>query len=165
MMRFTFGVAILIFTIIMGGYQYFSNKDTIMLTENSLANIEQKYQRSTRVQTRLADIKNSAIPRGQDQKNTIERILELDRLNATFTFLGKPTLAGGSATVYRYNYRIQGSMTYANSYKLIQKLNNHPGFSVFKVCYGCQRRPRDLPETQHMVQIEGYLYVYDPDAI
>ncbi len=47
----------------------------------------------------------------------------------------------------------------------MQTLPSLPGFVIYNLCFGCGATNEQLAEDQHMINIEGYLYAYDPNII
>jgi hypothetical protein len=165
MMRFTIGLILLAFTAVVGGYQLFSNYELIQVRERGVQDLSRKLDQNQRLIGRLQKVREQTMRRGQDQKFTIERMLGIGEPGLGFTFVGQPQKAGGSNAFYYHTYRISGPATFDEAYELLKKLAKRPGFSVYKFCFGCTRKPRGSPKNTNMVQIEGYLYVYDPKTL
>lgn len=165
MMQFTLGATLLAFSLIMGGYMYMENADLINIKQRGLTQVEQKFKQNAQMIQRLSTIKEKTMERGQDQKANLERFLGIGAPGLVLSFTGTPLQADGSSNnFYRHNFRVIGPATFMKAQEVITKMAETPGFTVHKVCLGCTRRPSDLPEGQNMVSIEGFLYVYNPEA-
>ena len=165
MMRFTIGLVLLAFTIVVGGYQLYNNNDLIQVRERGVRDLQHKLDQNQRLILQLQKVRQQTMQRGQDQKFTIERMLNIGEPGLSFSFVGQPQRAGANNAFYRHTYRISGPGTFGDAYAVLKELAKRPGFSVYKYCFGCTRTPRNAPDNTHMVQIEGYLYVYDPQTL
>lgn len=167
MMKFTIGAAILVFTVIVGSYQFFQDKETLNQRERGLVQVRQKLHQSKQLLERLQLVRERAMERGQDQKFTIERALGIGDPGLQLQFVGRPQSADGgdSRTFYRHTYRITGLSDFQTAWQVVRKLVEVPGFSIHKFCMNCTRTPRNTPTGYRTVQIEGYLYVYDPNSL
>lgn len=166
MIRFMTGLALLIFSSIVGFYQYMENTDTIALRQRMLSEKIEEQEQTADLQTRLANLKRTTFTQGEDQKFNIERLLGIGAPGLEFSFIGQPRGIGGSAQVlYRHTFRIQGPTEFLTTFQVLRKLAATPGFVVYRLCYACTNVPKDTPSNLRMALIEGYLYVYDPKAL
>lgn len=167
MMRFTVGLSILIFTIIVGAYQFFQNKQTVTQRERGFVSVQQKLRQNQQLVESMKLVRERAMERGSDQKFTIERLIGIGEPGLSFEFVGRPTTSGSvdDRTFYRHTYRITGVSDFNSALVALKKLTQTSGFTVNKFCMNCTRTPRNAPTGFKTVQIEGYLYVYDPKSI
>lgn len=166
MMKFTIGIAILAFTTIVGTYQYFENVDLIAVKERGLAEAQKKKERYVKIENRAKKVRNTAIAKGEDKKNTIERLLEIGSPGLTFEFVGQSKQNQGVDAIYRHNWRIEGPSSFENLMAVLSKVRGTNGFVITKVCYGCKSsRKTKMDAGEHHAIIEGQLYVYDPKLL
>jgi hypothetical protein len=165
MMRFTIGLAIIVFTLMIGGYQYFDNKGLIEAKERGLRETEQRLQEARDLQRRVKSIRKVSMLMGDDQKFTLERMLNIGAPGMELRFVGQPRYAGGNRALFRHTFRITGPATFESSVTVLQTMAGLPGFAPYKYCYACSNTPKGTPEHLRMVQIEGYLYVYDANLL
>lgn len=165
MIRFTIGLALLIFTIIIGSYMYMDNKNIIAAKKAGLRDIENQLAQARDLQKRIRNIRNISMEMGDDQKFTLERQLDIGAPGMELRFIGQPRYASGSRALFRHTFRINGPATFADSVSVMKKMARIPGFAPYKYCFDCINAPKGTPENQSMIQIEGYLYVYDPKLL
>lgn len=165
MMRFTLGMAICCFAFIIGAYLYFENEDLLTVKTRGLRDVEEERDAGKNLQNRIRNIRKISMVQGDDQKFTIERLLDIGAPGMELRFVGQPRTSGSSRALYRHTFRIQGPTTYGDTLEVLQKMANLPGFTVYKYCFACSKPPKGTPEEYQMVQIEGYLYVYDPNVL
>lgn len=165
MIRFTLGLIIFALTIVMGGYMYFQNLSIIESRRNALATIQEEKEDGIKLKERIKNIRKMSTVSGDDQKFTIERTIGIGAPGLELKFIGQPRTAGGSRAMYRHTFRITGPATFQKSLDTVRKISVMPGFAIYKYCYACAQAPKDTPENEKMVQIEGYLYVYDPNIL
>lgn len=164
-MQFTIGLCLLCFTAIVGSYQFFENQEIIASKQRGISTAERKLRSALQTFERLQQIKQKAMVQGQDQKFTIERAMGIGTPGLQFHFLGQPKYNGQDQSFYRYLYRIKGPGQFATMQRVLKYLSTNPGYTVHKICFGCNRPPRDAEEGVQDIQIEGYLYVYNPEAL
>lgn len=162
MMRFMLGASLLLLTVVWGIYTYTSNRDLYDIKLAGLEEAEQRRDEGKNLQARMKTIRTISMAVGDDQKFTIERRLGIGAPAMEFRFLGQPRVYGGNRALYRHSFRISGPATYADSQEVMRKLVTLPGYVPTKYCFGCALPPKNTPDNKKMVQIEGYLYVYDP---
>ncbi|MFZ2587256.1 MAG: hypothetical protein WAZ18_03960 [Alphaproteobacteria bacterium] len=162
MMRFMIGLAVLFLTVVWGLYTYNSNSELLMMKEVGLEEALGKRDEGQNLQERIRNVRKVSMVTGDDQKFTIERLLDIGSPGMEFKFVGQPRVYGGNRALYRHTWRIAGPARYADSLELSRKLATLPGFVVYKYCFGCALPPKGSPPDVKMVQLEGYLYVYDP---
>lgn len=165
MMKFTLGIAILVFTLIVGSYEYFDNEELISAKQRGLAEAKAKQQRFERIENRSKQISNFAIPRGEDKKNTIERQLGIGEPGLKFSFIGQARRETAHLGIIRHTFKIEGPATFAQAIKVLNDLHDRPGYVIYDTCFNCSFAKRDLPQNQHLIKIEGYLYAYDPNIL
>ncbi|MDD9911613.1 MAG: hypothetical protein OXR68_05450 [Alphaproteobacteria bacterium] len=165
MMRFTLGLALIVFTVIIGLYQYLENADLLAAKERGLLEVHERLDNAKNLQARVKNIRKVSMLMGDDQKFTLERLLDIGAPGMELRFVGQPRYAGGNRALFRHTFRITGPATFANSTKVLEKMASLPGFAPYKYCLGCSNPPKGSPEHLKMVQIEGYLYVYDPNLL
>lgn len=168
MMKFTLGFAILVFTIIVGSYKYFENIDLIEAKQRGLIEAKDKRDRYIRIEQRTKQIPKFAVARGNDKKNIIERLLKIGEPGLTFNFIGQARRHDAHLGIIRHNFKISGPSTFVKAQALLksmQTLPSLPGFVVYDICFNCATTNKQLNEDEHMVNIEGYLYAYDPNIL
>lgn len=165
MIRFTLGLALLIFTLIIGFYVYLDNKSIIAAKQAGLRDIENQLVEAQNLQERIRNIRNISMGMGSDQKFTLERQLDIGAPGMEFRFIGQPRYASGSRALFRHTFRINGPATFTDSVNVLKKMAQIPGFAPYKYCFDCISAPKGTPERLSMIQIEGYLYVYDPKLL
>ena len=161
MIRFTLGLAIIVFTLIITVIQYLNNSELLFAKERGLAEVQMRLNDAKDLQTRVKNIRNISMPMGDDQKFTLERKLEIGAPGMELRFVGQPRYAGGNRALFRHTFRITGPATFEDSVKALERMNKLPGFALYKYCFACSNTPKGTPDNLKMVQIEGYLYVYN----
>lgn len=164
MIKFTLGLAIIAFTLIVGAYKYFENNDLISARERGLRSAQKRLEESANLAAELTSIKDYAMPSGEDQKFNIERMLGIGAPGMEFTFLGQSRVTGAEA-VYRHNYKISGMSTFTELMALLEDIISRPGFTITKICFACGRSAQSDETNTYFVIIEGLLYVYDPQVV
>tara|TARA_R110000868_G_scaffold218576_2_gene469328 strand:- start:253631 stop:254137 length:507 start_codon:yes stop_codon:yes gene_type:complete len=168
MMKFTLGFAILVFTAIVGSYKYLENEDLIIAKERGLQEAISKRDQYLRIEQRTKQIPKFAVVRGDDKKNTIERLLEIGEPGLNFNFIGQARRQDAHLGIIRHNFKIAGPATFEETQNLLKKMQTLaalPGFVVYDICFGCAVTNKELKQNEHMVNIEGYLYAYDPNIL
>lgn len=168
MMKFTLGIAIIIFTSIVGSYKYLENEERIIAKQRGLISETEKRERFLRIEQRSKQIPKFAVVRGDDKKNIIEKLLEIGEPGLKFNFIGQARREDAHLGIIRHTFKISGPATFAETQKLLktmQTLPSMPGFVVYSTCFGCGATNKKLEEGEHMVNIEGYLYAYDPNIL
>ena len=165
MIRFAAGIAILCFTLILGLYTYADRANLVDIKQRTLRETEQERENAKNLQNRIAGIRRLSIPQGDDQKFTLERLLNIGAPGLELRFIGQPRISSGNRSLYRHTFRISGPATFADALETTQRMSTLPGFAVYKFCYACTKKPRDVPAELEMVLIEGYLYVFDPNTL
>ncbi len=165
MMRFTIGLAIFAFTLIIGTYMYFDKVDLITVKERGLREVMEDRDSGRQLKTRIKKIRKLSMVMGDDRKFTIERTLGIGAPGLELRFIGQPRYTGGNRALYRHTFRISGPAHFAEAMSTLRKLSALPGFSLYQFCYACTKPPKGTDKNLKMIQIEGYLYVYDPNAL
>lgn len=164
MIRFTIGVAILIFSLLYGAYQYTSNSSAQAEREAALAEALDKRDEGKDLQQRIREIRRISIVNGDAQKFNLERVLEIGAPRLEWRFQGQPLVRGNRA-LFRYTFRISGPSTAAEASAVLQRMNALPGFVPTRYCLNCSQPPRGTDPGLRMVLIEGFLYAYDPGTL
>lgn len=164
MMRFTLGIAIFIFTVILGIYQYMENVSLYETKQAGLDDALSRREEGKQLEERIRLIRRMSMVSGDDQKFTIERLLDIGAPGLEWKFVGTPRQFGNNKSLYRHTFRISGPATYAESQEVLRKLATLSGFIPYRYCFACGNPPKGIPTGMKMVQIEGYLYVYDPNT-
>ena len=165
MMRFTFGLAILVFTVIIGLYQYFENTSLIEAKERGLRDVKQRLDDALTLQERVKNVRNISMLEGDDQKFPLERALNIGEPGMQLRFVGQARYAGSNRGLFRHTFRITGPATFEDTVQVLQTMSGIKGFAPYKYCIGCANTPKGTPDGFRMVQIEGYLYVYDANIL
>ena len=169
MMKFTLGLAILAFTILVGSYQFIDNQNLITAKERGLKEAIAKRGKFIRIKEKAKLIPQLSMKKGDDQKNTIERLLNIGSPGLTFNFIAQRNSTNANKTTIRHDFRIQGNANFMDTLRVLRQMRSLNGFSVYRVCLGCSKKKRGASEAftqnSHSVLIEGYLYVYDPALI
>jgi hypothetical protein len=164
MMRFAAGIAILLLTAIWGIYTYSQNSDLYQVKQAGYEDALTRREEGKNLQQRIRDIRKNSMVAGDDQKFTVERLLDIGAPRMEWKFVGQPRVYGANKALYRHTFRIAGPATYQDSQELMRKLATLPGFVPYRYCFGCALTPKGVPDNVKMVQVEGYLYVYDPNT-
>ncbi|MFZ2620120.1 MAG: hypothetical protein WAX89_04535 [Alphaproteobacteria bacterium] len=165
MMRFTLGLAIIVFTLIIGGYNYFENVKLLDAKQRGLDDVENQLREAQELQNRVQNIRKTSMLMGDDQKFTLERMLDIGAPGLEFRFVGQPRYAGSNRALFRHTFRVTGPADFATSVGVLKKMATLPGFTPYQYCFGCVATPKGTPAQLKMVQIEGYLYVYDANLL
>jgi hypothetical protein len=164
MIRFTTGIAILIFSLLYGAYQFTSNRTALAEREAALYEALDKRDEGKDLQQRIREIRRISLVNGDAQKFNLERLLEIGAPRLEWRFQGQP-LVRGSRALFRYSFRISGPSTAAEASSLLQRMNALPGFVPTRYCLNCSQPPRGTDPSLRMVLIEGFLYAYDPGTL
>jgi len=164
MIRFTLGVAIMIFSLIYGIYQFTSHRSIRLEREAALTEALEKRNEGKDLQQRIREIRRLSMVNGDAQKFNLERVLEIGAPRLEWRFQGQPLVRGNRA-LYRYSFRISGPSTAAEATALLQRMNGLPGFVPTRYCLNCNQPPRGTDPGLRMVMIEGFLYAYDPGTL
>ncbi|PIZ31724.1 MAG: hypothetical protein COY40_01280 [Alphaproteobacteria bacterium CG_4_10_14_0_8_um_filter_53_9] len=165
MIRFAIGLTLLVCSILIGGYMFWDNTGKIERARYELEDTYSRQDDAGKLQQRIRTARRTAMVAGDDQKFTIERLLDIGAPGLEWRFVGTPRQYGSTRALYRHTFRIVGPTTYAESQEVMRKLVTLPGFVPYKYCFACTVAPKDTPPELQMVQIEGYLYVYDPNTL
>lgn len=162
MIRFTVGLVLLVFSVLIGFYQYDENVNRLRSEQSRLTRTQQQKVEAGQLQKRLAALKEKLMVRGDDQKSKIERTLNLSdtRLQFKFNSQGNPN-DPSSKNFYRHEFELVGPSTYYKILETINQLENTPGVVIYSACVGCINPPSNVKLTpeEHMVLIKGYIYV------
>lgn len=163
MIKFTLGLSIFCLSIILGGYMYMENKSLYQAKEDGLYVAQQERDEARSLQGKIQNIRKLSLVRGDDQKLTIERMLDIGAPGMELRFVGQAKSSGNQGLL-RHTFRISGPATFEESEAVLSKMAQLPGFTIYKYCYGCSRPPKGTPKARRMIDMEGYLYVYDPNT-
>lgn len=161
MIRFAVGVAIIIFSAILGLYKYFDNAASYESRSIALEEALGKRDAGKDLQQRIRVIRTISLLNEDAQKFNIERMLDIGAPRLEWKFVGQPTIRGNNKALYRYTFRVTGPATFAEANDLVKRMSQLPGFVPYRFCFACSAAPRGTPEELSMVNIEGYVYAYD----
>ncbi len=164
MIRFSAGLAIIIFTAILGLYKYFDNVAMIDSRTYALEDALEKRDAGKNLQVRIAEIRRISQDIRFVQKNELERALDIGAPRLDLRIIGQPLIRGNNKALARYTYRISGPSTYPEAQAVLERMTRLPGYVPYSFCFGCTATPRGAPPELSMVQIEGYIYAYDKDT-
>jgi hypothetical protein len=164
MIRFTIGIALMIFSLLYGGYQFFSNRSAMRDLELALQESLDKRDQGKDLQERLRAVRRISLVNEDAQKFNLERVLDIGAPRLEWRFQGQPMIRGNRA-MYRYSFRISGPSSAEEVARLLAKMNTLPGFVPTRYCLNCSQPPRGTDPNLRMVIIEGFLYAYDPGAM
>lgn len=165
MIKFIVGFAILVFTGILGVYKYSElsgrEEDLSLAISEALDKRDQGKDLNERIRT----VRKFSVTTTDAQKFNMERMLDIGAPGMEWRFVGQPLIRGNNRSLFRYTFRISGPTTYAKSQDLLFRMNKLPGFVPYRYCFNCTQTPKNTPAELRMVQIEGYLYAYDPNTL
>lgn len=164
MMKFTLGLAIIAFTLIVGSYKFIENDELIAARKFGLKDAIARRDETRMLKAKVQSVKKIGMVEGKDQKFSIERMLDIGTPGLEFSFVGQGRGAN-DATIYRHSFRIEGPADFASTMRVLRDLSKSPGFVVNKICYACRTNRTPLPDGQVIIQIEGFLYVYNPNKL
>lgn len=169
MIQFTIGIALAIFALIVGSYQYLENEQIIGRQQQRLIDIERQKIEAQQMQVRLRRIADKLMPRGDDQRANIEKLLGLEDTKLTFRFVTQANPNDASSRYfYRHDFEITGGIDYFKGMQMINKADNLPGAVLYQACFNCtrlgSRAGSDLGPNEQILLIKGYLYVHNPEA-
>ncbi len=164
MIKFTAGLALLVFALLYGAYQFTSNRTAVAEREAALFEALDKRDEGKDLQQRIREIRRISLVNGDAQKFNLERLLVIGAPRLEWRFQGQP-LVRGSRALFRYSFRISGPSTAAEASELLQRMNALPGFVPTRYCLNCSQPPRGTDPSLRMVLIEGFLYAYDPGTL
>lgn len=162
MIRFAAGLALMVLALIIGSWKWFDQQGQYEAKMAGLEDATAKRDEGADLTQRVKRMRAQSMASGDDQKFTIERLLDIGTPGMEWRFVGQPRTTGGSRMLYRHTFRIIGPATFTQSQELMRRLVTLPGFVPYRYCYNCGLAPKGTPADQRMVQMEGYLYVYDP---
>lgn len=164
MMRFSIGLALAAFAIIVGSYQYFENQDQIVRQEKRLVDLERQRIEIQQFESRLDRLSQRILERGDDQRSVMERALGLQDTDLTFNYTsqGNPDRSV-NPHFYRHEFQLTGPITYFDGMRIINRLDNLPGAVINYVCFDCAgvNRRIEILEDEQVIMVRGYLYVYN----
>lgn len=161
MIRFAAGLAIIIFSGILGMYKYLDNAADYESRSIALEDALNKRDAGKDLQQRIRVIRKISVLNEDAQKFNIERMLDIGSPRLEWKFVGQPTVRGNNKSLFRYTFRVTGPATFAETNALIARMAQLPGFVPYRMCFACSATPRGTPTELSMVNIEGYLYAYD----
>ena len=164
MIRFAAGIAIIIFTLMLGGYTYFDNASGYESRTYALEDALSKRDAGKDLQKRIKDIRNVSLENGTVQKLNLERMLDIGAPRLDLRIIGQPLIRGNNKALARYTFRVAGPTTYPEAQAVLERMTRLPGFVPYSFCFACTSTPRGAPPELSMVQIEGYIYAFDEDT-
>jgi hypothetical protein len=165
MIRFAVGLAIIIFSLILGIYKYFGNQSDLESRTYALQEALDKRDAGKDLQKRIAVIRKLGLEIKSIQKNELERLLDIPSPRIELRIVGQPLVRGNNKALARYVFRVSGAASYTEAYTILDRMSDYPGFVPYRFCFACSAPPRDAPPELSMLQIEGYIYAYDPDTL
>lgn len=165
MIRFSIGAAMIVFTLILGGYRYSELSGRQHDLEQAMVEAQDKRDQGKNLTERIQKVRKTTLTTADAQKLTIEKMLNIGAPGLEWRFLGQALVRGNNKSLYRYTFRISGPGTYNGSQKLLERMNEVPGFVPYRYCFACTQPPRGTPEGLRMVQVEGYLYAHDKNTL
>lgn len=165
MIRFAAGLAIIVFTAILGIYKYLDIRGDYDSRQSALYDALDKRDQGKNLQQRIREIRRISALNNDAKKLDVERLLNIGAPGLEWRVVGQPLTRGSNKALYRYTYRIAGPSTFTDSQNLMERMNQLPGFVIYRFCFACTEPPRGTSPNLSMVQIEGYLYAYDPDTL
>lgn len=165
MVRFAAGLAIIIFAGILGIYKYFGNQSDYETRAFALEDALDKRDAGKDLQKRIAVVRKMGFEIKSIQKNELERLLDIPSPRVELRIVGQPLIRGNNKALARYVFRVTGPATFDETYTILNRMTNMPGFVPYRFCFACSAPPRGAPADLSMIQIEGYIYAYDPDTL
>jgi len=169
MIRFAFGLALLTLAVIIGSFRYFENRDSVARLNQQLQQAEATQLQARQLEAKITKTKELLVRKGQDQLSSIQRSLGLDKLNnLEFRFLSEISQADqNSRYFYRHSFEIEGMVNFFDAAQLIDRVEASPGFTISYVCFKCKTPPqgREFKPDEYMLNLKGYLYVYNDTRI
>ncbi|MBI1309334.1 MAG: hypothetical protein GC129_05775 [Proteobacteria bacterium] len=165
MIKFSAGLAILVFALVLGFYRYTSLSSQIEDTQGALQDSLEKRDEGKNLSERIRNVRKISVVTSDAQKFNIERMLGIGSPGMEWRFIGQPLIRGNNRALFRYTFRISGPSTFAEGQALLERMARLPGFVPYRFCFACTQNPRGTPDDLRVVQIEGYLYAYDPNAL
>lgn len=168
MIQFAIGLILIAMSAIVGTYQYSQTTDRTASETARYHRLEQQKREVANIKQRLENTKKELVKQGDDQRASIEKTLNLADSQMQFKYVTMANLNDPSNRYfYRHEFQITGPSTFYDALKLIDKLENTKGVVLYSACMACiiPDQRTQLKEDQHMVQIKGYLYVYNPATL
>ncbi len=164
MIKFPLGLSLLILSIIIGSFQFFEDKDALYKSQQMFKHMQSQIDEMKHLEKRKAKIDNLVMRTGDDQKANIERTLELGGTSLSFRFSSniKPD-APANRFFYIHEFNIRGNASYFETIKLMQKMENTPGFIITHICFKCGLSGVAKEEGKYPILIRGLIYVSNPD--
>ena len=167
MVKFSIGVSLIILSLFIGGNQYFENENKIQNAENKLERTQQKIKEMSQFSQRLTKAKSLAMKRGNDQRARLESNLGLNEIGLELKFSSSPRPDSREAQFfYRHEFTISGQSSFFDAFKLVNTLEQKPGFILNYVCVRCENINVEAPEEgKDPLRIRGFLNVYNPEQV
>jgi hypothetical protein len=165
MIRFAAGLAIIVFTAILGIYRYLDLAESYTTRQDALSEALDKRDQGKNLKERIVGVRKTAMMDDDARKSNVERLLDIGAPRLEWKTVGQALVRDSNKAILRYTFRITGPATYADVQSLLERMNTMPGFVVYRMCFACTATPRGTPAELSMVQIEGYLYAYDPATL
>jgi hypothetical protein len=167
MLKFTFGLILLAFSTIVGGFRYLENRTLITNQERQYEQAVRDKQEAGRMAKKIEAIKELTLRRGEDQRLNLERTIGLPpNIEFRFTSEADPN-SPENQYFYRHNFEITGMTDFYTGLRLLNRLENMTGFVVYSACFACLSPPMGTEgaENERMFQIKGLVYVYNPETL
>lgn len=165
MIRFSAGLAIIIFSAILGIYKYMGNASDFENRSAALEDALSKRDAGKDLQQRISVIRKMGLESQSVQKFDLERMLDIGAPRLELRIIGQPLIRGSNKALMRYVYRVTGPATFAEANNVVLRMTQLPGFVPYRFCFACSAPPRGTPPDLSMIQIEGYLYGFDKDTL
>jgi len=165
MIRFAAGLALIIFTVIVGVYKYLDISQTYQRQQAALADALEKRDQGKNLQQRIRVVRTTSLETKAVETYKLASMLDVPTPRMEMRIVGQPLVRGTNKSLYRYNFRITGPGTHAEAQKLLERMVKLPGFIAYRYCLACSNTPRGTDPALVMVLMEGYLYAYDPDKL
>ena len=162
MIKFATGLAIIIFTLVIGSYSYFENQSSLVRKQATLRTLETESTEIKKFSSRMEKVKKLSLELGQDQKSNIDKLLGFTDYQLAFKFTQQDNNV--NQKVLKHNFTITGEASYSKIIKTMERVVRTPGFVITSTCLNCKGSVRSRLKDQIPVTIKGVLYVYNPNA-
>ncbi len=156
MLKFSIGIGLIIFSIFVGSFKYFDNVDQIAAKERAVKTAERQSLEIKQFSSRFQRAAQSAIPKGQDKRANVQRMLSLDGRSLELTYTREDN--NNQSRMFYHEYLISGEANFERITRLLSVVANAPGFTINSVCLNCKH---SVVSAKGLIPIEirGRLYV------
>lgn len=163
MIKFALGIAILFLTVVVGIYKYHDVGSQIDSLAGQVEEAIDKRDMGKDLQKRITVIRKMSLENEDaSQKFNMERMLDIGAPRLEWKFIGPALVRGNNRALFRYTFRVTGVATYDDVQGLVERMVGMPGFVPYRLCFACSQAPRGTPQGLSSVQLEGYVYAFDP---